>query len=537
MHKIREIIRLAFDTKLSGNDIAKSLGVSRAYAFECVRRAKNAELSWPLPESIGDDELEGILYGNSRTKPAPDSPTEPDWEQIFRELKKKGVNLSLLWQEYCECAPRPLSYSQFCKRYKKWLGKINLVMRQEHLAGEKLFVDYAGQTMHVTDPETGEVHEVQMFVAAFGASNYSYAEATWTQQSDDWIGAHIRAFESFGGVPQMLVPDNLKVGITKWRRWDPEINAAYHRMAEHYGTSVVPARPAHPKDKAKVEKSVQVIETWIIAALRNRSFFSLQELNSAIKELVEDLNNRPFKKLTGTRREWFETIDKPALKKLPAERYEDQTWRKVLVDKDYHIEHEEHFYSIPHTLVGEEVFVRITCDTIECFHKSKRVASHKLDPRKREKTTTPSHMAPAHKALADWTPDRVTRWAEKIGPAAAATIKKILDSCKNPQHGVGPCRGILSLEKEFGRDRLENACRRALSIGMWSVTSIRSTLKHGLDRTELQLAIPSLLPISHENIRGAQYFKGEHNDANTSNTDETTRAAAPGNAESIPSTT
>jgi transposase len=520
MQKTREIIRLAFDTKLSGNQIAASLNISRGYVHNCIRRAGQAGLVWPLPNELDDDSLESLLFKAPRPGIG-NTDREPDWEHIHKELRRKGVNLSLLWQEYCESTQRPFSYSQFCKHYRKWLGKINLVMRQDHRAGEKLFVDYAGHTMPVKDPETGEVRFAQIFVSTLGASNYTFAEATWTQESNNWIGSHVRAFEFYGGVPEILVPDNLKVGITKFHRWDPDINPNYHRLAQHYGTSIVPTRPVHPKDKAKVEKSVQFSETWILAALRNRDFFSLAELNAAIKLLVTDLNNRPFKKLSGTRREWFEQIDKPALKTLPDARYEDEDWRKQKVDKDYHVEHFEHFYSVPYTLVGEYVFMRITADTIEIFHKNKRIASHKLDPRKREKTTLSAHMSPAHKAHASWTPDRVTRWSQKIGPATAAVVKKILDSCKYPQNGVAPACGILTLEKDFGATRLESACKRAISIGSWSVTSIRSTLKCGLDKTTIQLAIPSLLPITHENIRGPHYFKGDHNHADTSHTDKT----------------
>jgi len=520
MHKNREIIRLAFDTKLSGNQIAASLSISRGYVHKCIQRAVQASLTWPLSDEVDDAALEAMLFKRVRPEAA-SAVREPDWEYIHTELKRKGVNVSLLWHEYTEKTPNPLSYSQFCKRYRKWLGKTNLVMRQEHRAGEKLFVDYAGHTMQVKDPETGEVLYAQIFVSTFGASNYCFAEATWAQDSNNWIGSHVRAFEFYGGVPEILVPDNLKVGITKFHPWDPDINPNYQRLAEHYGTSIVPARPIHPKDKAKVEKSVQFCETWILAALRDRDFFSLAELNAAIKLLLTDLNDRPFQKLTGTRREWFEQIDKPALKKLPESRYEDQDWTKQKVDKDYHIEHLEHFYSVPYTLVGDYVFIRTTAHTIEIFYKNERKASHRLDPRKGEKTTLAGHMSPGHKALASWTPDRVTRWSEKIGPAAAAIVKQILASCKYPQSGVAPARGILSLEKEFGTDRLEGACRRALSIGRWSVTSIRSTLKYGLDKTTIQLAIPSLLPIDHENIRGAHYFKGDNTHADTSHTDKT----------------
>jgi transposase len=532
MQKNREIIRLAFDTRLSGNQIASCLKLSRGYVHKCVNRATQAGLSWPLPDDLDDTALDAALFQTPRVQAEGNLPV---WQDIHKELRRKGVNLSLLWHEYSERTEKPLSYSQFCKRYRKWLSKVNLVMRQEHRAGEKSFVDYAGHTVRFIDHETGEIIDAQIFVSTLGASNYAFAEATCTQESRDWIGSNVRALEFYGGVPEMLVPDNLKVGVTKFHAWDPDLNPNYHRLAQHYGTSIVPARPKHPKDKAKVEKSVQVVETWILAALRNREFFSLAELNAEIKLLLERLNNRPFKKLSGCRREWFEQIDRPALKPLPPTRYEDDDWRKARVERDYHIEHQEHFYSVPYTLVGEHVLVRTTADTIEIFHDNKRVASHKLDPRKREKTTTIAHMSPPHKAYASWTPERVIRWSEKIGPATAAIVRKILESCKYPQSGVAPARGILSLEKEFGNARLENACKRALTIGTWSVSSIRSTLKCGLDKTTVQLAIPSLLPISHENIRGPQYFKGDTH-VDSSNPDKAARPETPRHDEVLPAT-
>jgi transposase len=535
MQKNREIIRLAFETKLSGNQIASSLKLSRGYVHKCVNRATEAGLGWPLPEDLDDTALDAVLF---KTPRAQVQCTEhlPDWEYINKELRRKGVNLSLLWHEYCEKTEKPLSYSQFCKRYRNWLCQVNLIMRQDHRAGEKAFVDYAGHTVRLTERESGEVIDAQIFVSTLGASNYAYAEATRTQASQDWIGSNVRALEFYGGAPEMLVPDNLKVGVTKFHAWDPDLNPNYHRLAQHYGTSIVPARPKRPKDKAKVEKSVQFVETWILAALRNRQFFSLAELNAEIRVLLDKLNNRPFKKLSGSRREWFEQIDKPALKPLPTARYEDDDWRKVRVERDYHIEHQEHFYSVPYTLVGEYVFVRTTADTIEIFHDNNRVASHRLDLRKREKTTVTAHMSPAHKAHASWTPERVTRWSEKIGPATATVVRQILESCKYPQSGVSPARGILSLEKDFGSVRLENACKRALAIGTWSVTSIRSTLKYGLDKTTVQLAIPSLLPIAHENIRGPQYFKGGTH-VESPNADKAPRPEAARHDEGLPTAT
>jgi transposase len=430
----------------------------------------------------------------------------PDFNYIHAELRKKGVTLNLLWQEYKEQNPHGYQYSQFCHLYRKWTNKIDPVMRQEHRAGEKMFVDYAGQTVPVYDLHTNRMREAQIFVAVLGASNYTYAEATWTQSLPDWIGSHGRAFAFFGGVPKLVVPDNLKSGVSKAYFYEPDINPTYLDMANHYGTAVIPARVKKPKDKAKVEVAVQVVERWILARLRNRQFFSLYRLNQAIADLLEDLNNKPFQKLPGSRKSAFESLDRPALNPLPSQPYQFAEWKIATVNVDYHIEVERHYYSVPHTLIKKKIDVRITNITIECFYKNKRVASHIRRHHKGRHSTIKEHMPKSHQKWAQWTPDRFIRWAGKIGPHTQKLIENVLNSRAHPQQGFRSCLGILRMAKSYGDDRLEAACRRAVAIGGTSYRSVESILKHNLDQKPLPDQSAKSSPIEHNNIRGARYY-------------------------------
>jgi transposase len=430
----------------------------------------------------------------------------PDWSYIHQQLRQKSVTLMLLWQEYKEIHPHGYQYSQFCHRYRQWAAKIDPVMRQEHRAGEKMFVDYAGQTVAVYDLHTNQMRETQIFVAVLGASNYTYAEATWTQTLADWIGSHSRAFAFFGGVPKLVVPDNLRSAVSKASFYDPDINPTYLDLVNHYGTVVIPARVRRPKDKAKVETGVQIVERWILARLRNRQFFSLGQLNRAIAELLEDLNNRPFQKLPGSRKSAFESLDRPALGPLPSEPYQFAEWKKATVNVDYHIEVERHYYSVPHTLIKKKIDVRITNNTIECFYKNKRVASHIRSHHKGRHSTLKEHMPKSHQKWAQWTPDRFIRWAGKIGGHTQKLSENVLNSRAHPQQGFRTCLGILRLAKSYGDDRLEAACRRAVSIGGTSYRSVESILKHNLDQKPLPDQSSKSPPIDHTNIRGARYY-------------------------------
>jgi transposase len=412
----------------------------------------------------------------------------------------------LLWQEHKEQYPQGYQYSQFCHLYRQWAKRVDPVMRQEHRAGEKLFVDYAGQTVPVYDLHTNQMREAQIFVAVLGASNYTYAEATWTQSLPDWIGSHSRAFIFFAGVPRVLVPDNLKAGVKKASFYEPDINPTYLDLANHYGTVVIPARVGKPKDKAKVETGVQIVERWILARLRNRQFFSLRQLNQAIAELLEDLNNKPFQKLPGSRKSAFESMDRPALNPLPSQPYQFAEWKKATVNVDYHIEVDRHYYSVPHALIKKKIDVRITNNTIECFYKSNRVASHIRSSNKGRHSTVKEHMPKSHQMWAAWTPQRFIRWAAKIGPHTQSLIENVLNSRAHPQQGFRSCLGILRLAKSYGDDRLDAACRRAVTIGGTSYRSVQSILKHNLDQKPLPDQSSESPPIEHVNIRGARYY-------------------------------
>ena len=517
MRKIKEILRLKFKLWLSRNNIAKACGISTKAVSNCLSRAENAGMGWPVPEGIGDPELEDRLYSQPVTQFT--AKPNPDWNRIYREMKKRSVTLILLWEEYKEEHPDGIGYSRFCEKYSNWTKKLDPVMRLTHKAGETLFVDYAGQTVPIIDRNTGEIKDAEIFVAAMGASNYTYAEATWSQSLPDWVSSHVRAFEFLEGVPEIIVPDNLKSGVKAPCRYEPDINPTYHDMASHYGCAVIPARVKAPKDKAKVETSVLIAERRILARLRNRTFFSLAELNKAIKELLVDLNNRPFQKLPDNRTVWFQNLDKPALNPLPVSRYEYAEWKKARVHIDYHVQVEHHFYSVPYKLIKQEVDVRITQSTVEILHKGRRVASHCRSDLKGRHTTINEHMPKSHQKYAEWSPERLIKWASKSGESVARVIEKVLESRTHVQQGYRSALGILRLEKEYGHDRLEAACKRALDIQSPSYKSIKALLKSGLDRMKLPENIDDELhPIDHSNVRGSQYYKTdkEETDVTTS---------------------
>ena len=504
MRRIRDVLRLQA-AGLSRRQLAKSCGIARSTVAEYLKRAEAAGLSWPLPASLDDDELEKRLFPPQMTVPA-EQRSVPDWPLVHRELKRQGVTLQLLWDEYKEANPGGFQYSWFCEHYRAWQGKVDVVMRQDHRAGEKLFVDYAGQTVEIVERDTGEVNEAQIFVGVLGASNYSYAEATLTQSLPDWIGSHVRAFAYFGAVPAIVVPDNLKSGVQLAHRYEPELNATYAEMGRHYGVAIIPTRSAKPRDKAKVESGVLVVERWILARLRNRSFFSVAELNTAIAELLEELNQRPFKKLPGNRRELFETLDRPAMMPLPGSAYEYAEWKKVRVNIDYHVAIDKHYYSVPYQLVKEQLDARVSANTVELLYKGKRVASHRRSRQVGRHTTVTAHMPKAHRDYAEWTPERLVRWAEETGKATAKLVETILTSRPHPQHGFRACLGIMRLGKTYGEVRLEAASRRALAIGACSYKSVESILKNNLDKKPLPATATESPAIEHDNLRGPDYY-------------------------------
>jgi transposase len=506
MRKIQEVLRLKWERGLTNRQIAKSVSVGRATVADYLRRAEAAGVRWPIPADLDEAGLERKLFPPPPKLPLGSRPL-PDWRNIHQELKRKGTTLFLLWEEYKQVFPEGFQYSWFCEQYGLWAGKLDLVMRQVHRAGEKLFVDYAGQTVPVVDPETGEIRQAQIFLAVLGASSYTYAEATWTQSLPDWIGSHVRAFQFFGGVTEVAVPDNLKSGVSKACFYEPDLNPTYQDLATHYGFAVIPARVGKARDKAKVEVGVQVVERWILARLRHCQFFSLADLNQAIRNLLVLLNERPFRKLSGCRKSQFERLDKPALKPLPLAPYVYADWKEARVHIDYHIEVGKHYYSVPYQLVKQLLHIRITRTTIEAFFRGRRVAAHIRSHRQGGFTTLPEHMPPAHRRYQEWSPERLIHWALETGPQTARLVETILCSRQHPQQGFRTCLGILRLAKPYGPDRLEAACARALAIGAQGVRNLEAILKNGLDRRPLPVAVPATLPLDHDNLRGPRYYQ------------------------------
>jgi transposase len=426
---------------------------------------------------------------------------------IHEDLRShKHLTLQLVWQEYKQSNPEGYQYSRFCWLYQQWARKLDLALRQEHRAGEKLFVDYAGDTVSVIDSKTGTIQEASIFVAVLGASNYTYAEATWSQDLGSWIRAHVRALEFLGGAPALLVPDNCKTAVRRPCRYEPDVNPTYQEMAAHYGMAVIPARVKKPRDKAKVEAGVLLVERWILAALRKRRFFSLAELNQAITELLDRLNHHRFRKLEGNRAERFDTIDRPALRPLPSEAYTFAEWKKVRVNIDYHIEIERHYYSVPYTLLHRELDVRYTAMSVEIFHRGQRIASHARSSKIGGHTTIDAHRPKAHQRYLEWTPERLVRWASTVGPFTAALVDKILQSRPHPEQGFRSCLGILRLGRTYGSDRLEAASTRACNLNACSYQSVKSILSNGLDRQPQAEPPLDRPPIQHTNIRGTDYF-------------------------------
>lgn len=510
MRKIREILRLKWDLKCSNKLISCSVNVSSSTVSQCLQRAKKANLIWPLPDELDDEKLTKLLYS-----PCTDTPKDEyqkiDWQHIHQELKRKHVTLMLLWEEYKTQHANGLSYSRFCQLYRDWSKQLDVWMRQTHKCGEKCFVDYAGMTMPIViDRKTGEVRECQIFVGCLGASNFTYCEATWTQNLSDWIISHVRMFEFFGGVPEIIVPDNLKSGVLKPHRYEPDANPTYQDMASHYGIAIIPTRVATPKDKPKVENAVQQVERRILAKLRDRIFFSLHELNDAIRILLRELNQKPFQKLEGSRESQFLTIEKQTLKALPKNRYVFAAWKKVRAGADYHVTIDDHHYSVPYIYAKKELEARFTHSTVEIFCKNKRIASHIRSQHKHKHTTQSEHMPKSHRQYADWTPERIIRWANKTGLFTAKLVELIMASREHSEQGFRSCLGILRFEKSYGGERVESACKRAVQIGAHSYKSVESILKNKLDQQILPekniVTNTATIPDEHEYIRGKEYF-------------------------------
>ena len=504
MRKIKDVLRLHAAGR-SARQIGPSVGVSRSTVADYLRRAEVAGLSWPLPDGLDEEALERRLF-----PPPPPAQsrlfTEADWAEIHRELKRPGVTLALLWDEYRSQHPDGYGYSAFCEHYRRWVGRLSPVMRQRHAAGERMFVDYSGTRMAVIDPTTGAARPAEIFIAVMGASNMTYVEASWSQALPDWIGAHTHAFAAFGAVPTLVVSDNLKSGVIRACFYEPEINRSYAEMAAHYGTAILPARPYKPRDKAKVEGAVLLVQRWIIARLRNRQFFSLEELNAAIRDEVARLNARVSRHLGASRQQLFETLDRPAMQPLPPEPFTHADWRHTTVGLDYHVRLEGHHYSVPHDLLRQKLWARLTASTVEIFRAGKRVACHRrAAPGDTGATTLNEHRPASHRRHAETTPDQLRERAARIGPATAILIDVILRDRPHPEQGFRSCLGILRLARSYAPERVEAACDRALAINTRTMASVKSILINRLDGRPPDRPAEAT-PITHANIRGAKFF-------------------------------
>jgi transposase len=502
MRKTREILRLKWLLQRSHREIKHATGVGLGTISEAATRAAAAQLDWAAVEQLDDDELEARLYPAVTAARRP----LPNPAHVHIELRRTGVTLRLLHEEYLTHHPDGYGYTQFVEHYRRWAEAQRVTMLQVHRAGDKVFVDYSGKKPAYIEPSTGERVEVELFVAVLGASNYTYAEATRTQRSHDWIESHLRMLSFFGGVPRAIVPDQLKSGVVVASRYDPTIQRTYEELAQHYGTTILPARPAHPRDKAKVENGVLLIQRWVLARLRNQTLFSLDELNQRIAELVEDFNDRVMRRYGKSRRQLFGELDCPALGRLRSDRFIYGEWTRATVNLDYHIELDHHRYSVPYRLVHEEVEVRSNSLTVEVFHHNKRVTSHVRGHQRGGFTTNPEHMPVAHRKHAEWTPERITAWAGKTGPHTRALAEAILSDRKHPEHGYRSCLGIIRLVKRYGVERVEAACHRALVIGARSYTRVESILRAGLDSAPLPDTSNAAPGVAHENIRGPGYY-------------------------------
>ena len=508
MRKILEILRLRWGCGLARDAVARSLSVSGSTVSDYINRARIAGLCWPLPEELGEVELDRLLFPDSH-RPQRIGRPMPDWASVRSELARKGVTLQLLWEEYREGEPEGYGYTQFCEHYRRWLQRLNPVLRMNHKAGEKCFVDYSGTKMSVVERDTGELQEVELFIGVIGASSLIYAEAHSSQTLPHWIGAHVRMFTEFGGVSRVLVPDNLKSGVHHPCRFEPDMNPTYQDFANHYDLAVIPANAGKPKHKAKVEGAVLIAKRWIIARLRNHTFFSLSDLNEAITDQVDAINNRKMRVLGKSRRELFEEIDRPALVPLPQAPYEFAVMKHAKVGIDYHVQFDDHFYSVPFNLLKEPVTVRATERAVELLYKGKRVASHLRQYGNKRYSTTPEHRPPSHRAYMDWSPERFARWSDKIGPSTREFIEARLASRMHPEQSFRLCLGVLKLAEKYSPERLECASAKANAIGITSYKRIKQMLEKGLEKadTTSQQSLDLATPIQHINLRGTNYYQ------------------------------
>jgi transposase len=503
--KLRQIIQFE-SSELSAREVGRALNLSHGAIskYRCAVRA--AGVSWDEAQRLDDADLERRIW-QARAERKLRRIVLPDCAAIHTELKRhKHVTLQLLWDEYHAMhGTRALRYSSYCERYRHWVRRLQRSMRQRHYAGEKLFVDYAGATVPIYGATCEEAFRAAIFVGALGASGYAYAEATRTASLPDWLGSHVRMLTFYGHAPTILVPDNPRVGVTKADRYEPELQRSYEEMAAHYSIAVIPARPLRPKDKPKAELTVLLVCRWVLARLRHQRFFSLEELNAAIRPLLVELNERPFQKLPGSRRSVFEALDRPAMRPLPATPYVYAEWKRVRAAFDYHVDVDRHYYSVPHPLVGQELWARFSAATVEVFHRSVRVASHVRSYQRGVHTTLPQHMPRAHREHAEWTPTRLINWGASIGANTCAVVEHLLKSKPHPEQGYRACLGLLSLARQYGQVRLEAASTLAVKLQSPTRKSVLSILKTGRDQRQPATPEPIDLP-EHTNVRGPKYY-------------------------------
>ena len=505
MRKIREVLRLRLEAGLSYRQIKRSTKLSIGACQKLIKKAEDLGLSWPLPAEMDDNQLARLFYPGADTS-LTTRHVVPDWAIAHQELRRKGVTKQLLWEEYTQQYPnRCYSYSQYCDRYRHWRGLQKRSMRQLHKAGDKCFIDYCGPTLPIVCGHTGEIRQAAVFVAVLGASNYTYAEATWSQALPDWLESHVRLFEFLGGTPKLLVPDNLKSAVSKACRYDPDTNLSYQQLAEHYQVAIMPARPYKPKDKAKAEVGVQIVERWIMARLRHHTFFSLAEANQCIRVLLKELNNKPFKQLPGNRQEAFEHLDKPALHALPQQAYRYVDIKPVKVNIDYHVSYLQHLYSVPHQYVGETLELQASETLVSLYFRQKAIASH---PRKNYPgiSTQAAHMPERHRKQQQWNPGRLKNWAKEVGPEVLHWVSQQLERKAHPEQAYRVCLGLLNLSREYPALRINKACCIAISENLWRLKQVKAILQSNRDRLPQQLSVDTPLPQDHENIRGPKNY-------------------------------
>jgi transposase len=501
LRKIREILRLKEEVGLSNRAIARASKISNSTVGEYLRRAQVANLSWPLPEGISEEELYRRLFPEDAQADEPERPL-PDWEYIQSELKKKGVTLMLLWIEYQGKHPdQHYKYTQFCEYYRRWAKSQAPSARFPHKGGEVMEVDYAGLTMTLVDPENGATSQVPVFVATLPASDYIFAEVQPSQEKVHWIGGHVRAFEYFGGISKILRPDNPKMGVKSPNYYEPDLNPTYQEMAEYYQVAVLPARVRKPRDKGNVENGVQNVERWVLAPLRNQTFFSVGEANRAVQKLVEALNQKIMPQYGKSRRQLFEEIDRPELRPLPEKPYQFALWKTAKVSIDYHVSFEKHFYSVPHTLIQQQVEIKATERMVEIFHKGEQVAIHPRSNAQGRFSTRAEHMPSNHRFILEQDSNWLLKQAEAIGPHTTQYLKSLLQARPFPEQAYRSCLGVLSLARKYSHPLCETACERAFQAHLRSYKELKAELEALADTTP-----GSIQPLVHENIRGETYF-------------------------------